>query len=132
MLNIYEQVDANKRKSILIMVLFVLFIAAVSWVLARALGYGLGFMGWALILSGLMSLASYYWSDKIILTLSPSAGFVHLPSSARGGLRWARKLQAIQDYKKSLLTQFFDKSVLSEVEGLRAGKKNSKNCSNNP
>ena len=55
------------------------------------------------------------------------------PSFVRPGRSSAaRKLQAIQDYKKSLLTQFFDKSVLSEVEGLRAGKKNSKNCSNNP
>ena len=70
MLNIYEQVDANKRKSALIMVLFVAFIAAASWSLAKALGYGLSFVGFALVLSGLISLASYYWSDKIILNLS--------------------------------------------------------------
>ncbi|OGY17579.1 MAG: zinc metalloprotease HtpX [Candidatus Chisholmbacteria bacterium RIFCSPHIGHO2_01_FULL_48_12] len=71
MLNIYEQVDANKRKSALIIGLFIAFIAGVAYVLARAMGFdSLSFMGWALILSGLMSFASYYWSDKIILNLS--------------------------------------------------------------
>lgn len=70
MLNIYEQVDSNKRKSILIVVLFIAFVAGVAYVLAQALGYGLSFVGWALVLSGLMSLGSYYYSDKIILTLS--------------------------------------------------------------
>src|SRR3989338_3078176 len=70
MLNIYEQVDANKRKSFLIIALFILFVSGVAWVLSKALGYGLGFVGWSLVLSGLMSLASYYWSDKIVLTLS--------------------------------------------------------------
>jgi len=70
MLNIYEQVDANKRKSIVIMVGFVVFIVAVAWILSEALGYGPSVAGWALILSGLMSLGGYYYSDKIILTLS--------------------------------------------------------------
>src|SRR3990167_1103564 len=71
MLNIYEQVDANKRKSALIIGLFIAFIAGVAYVLARAMGFdSLSFVGWALILSGLMSFASYYWSDKIILNLS--------------------------------------------------------------
>ncbi len=70
MLNIYEQVDRNKTKSVVIMALFVLFIAAASWVMAQALGYGLDVVGIALVVSGLMSLGSYYWSDKIILSLS--------------------------------------------------------------
>ena len=71
MLNIYEQVDANKRKSIILIAAFVLFIATVAYILARAMGFdSLSFMGFALILSGLMSFASYYWSDKIILSLS--------------------------------------------------------------
>lgn len=70
MLNVYEQVDSNKRKSAIIIVLFVLFVLGVSWVLAQAMGYGLSFVGWAMILSGIMSFASYYYSDKIILTMS--------------------------------------------------------------
>jgi len=70
MLNIYEQVDRNKRKSAIIMVLFISFIATVAWILAQALGYGLSFVGWALVLSGLMSFFSYYFSDRIILSIS--------------------------------------------------------------
>lgn len=70
MLNVYEQVDANKRKSVLVMVLFTLFIVGVAWVFGEASGYGLSFVGWALVISGIMSWGSYYYSDKIILTLS--------------------------------------------------------------
>lgn len=70
MVNVYEQVDRNKTKSLLIMVLFVVFIITVAYVLGRAMGFGLGFVGWALIFSGLMSLGSYYFGDKIILAMS--------------------------------------------------------------
>lgn len=70
MLNIYEQVDRNKRKSLFIIVSFVLFVVLVAFVMAKALGYGLPVVGLALIISGIMSLGSYYYSDKIILSLS--------------------------------------------------------------
>jgi heat shock protein HtpX len=70
MLNIYEQVDANKRKSWLIIILFTLFITGVAYVFSQVLEFGPGFVGVALIISGIMSFASYYWSDKIILSLS--------------------------------------------------------------
>lgn len=70
MLNVYESVDANKRRSWLIMFLFVLFISGVAWIFGEVLGYGSSFVGIALIFSGIMSLASYWWSDKIILAIS--------------------------------------------------------------
>ena len=77
MLNVYESVAANKRKSAIIIVAFVLFVTLAAYLISRGLasyyGYesgGLGLAGIALIVSGLMSFASYYWSDKIILTLS--------------------------------------------------------------
>lgn len=70
MLNVYEQVDRNKRKSALVMGLFTVFVVGVAWVFGEALGYGLGFVGWALVFSGIMSFASYYYSDRIILGLS--------------------------------------------------------------
>lgn len=70
MLNVYEVIDSNKRKSFLIMILFVVFIGLVSWILGQALDYGPGFIGIALIFSGAISFSSYWWSDKIILTLS--------------------------------------------------------------
>lgn len=70
MLNIYEQVDRNKRRSFLIMALFVVFVSFVIYVLGRASGYGSSWIGMGLITSGLMSFSSYYWSDKIILGIS--------------------------------------------------------------
>ncbi len=70
MINVYESVDSNKRKSFLIMVLFVVFITGVVYLFDKALGYGPGFIGLALIFSGFASLASYYWGDKMILALS--------------------------------------------------------------
>jgi len=70
MLNIYEQVDRNKRRSFLIMALFVVFVTFVIYILGQASGYGSSWVGMGLIFSGLMSFSSYYWSDKIILGIS--------------------------------------------------------------
>ncbi|MCX6816537.1 MAG: M48 family metallopeptidase [Candidatus Beckwithbacteria bacterium] len=70
MLNVYEQVDANKRRSALIIFLFIGFITLVAYILGRASGYGASWIGLALIFSGLMSLGSYYYGDKIILGIS--------------------------------------------------------------
>lgn len=52
------------------MVIFVLFIGTVSYILGKALGYGLSFAGVMLIISGLMSFFSYYYSDKLVLSMS--------------------------------------------------------------
>ena len=77
MQNIYEVQTANKRKSAVILILFLIFTAITVYVLSQAfavyLGYepgGLGFVGLALIVSGLMSFASFYYSDKIVLAIS--------------------------------------------------------------
>lgn len=70
MINIYEQVDRNKQRSVLIIVVFTLFVTLVAYVLGRVSGYGAGGVGFGLIFSGLMSFGSYYWSDKIILGIS--------------------------------------------------------------
>lgn len=66
----YQIVAQNKRRSAIIMLLFVAFIVGASYVMAEGFGYGLDLVGWALVFSGVTSFASYWWSDKIILTLS--------------------------------------------------------------
>ncbi len=75
--NVYESVESNKLKSSLVIVGFIGFVVIVSFFLSKAIGYyfgysssGLELTGIALIFSGIMSFASYYWSDKIILTMS--------------------------------------------------------------
>lgn len=70
MLNVYEQVAINKRRSNIVVFLFILFVLFIGWVFANVLDYGLGFIGLAFIFSGISSFASYYWSDKIILGIS--------------------------------------------------------------
>jgi len=70
MLNVYEQVDRNKRRSFLVIFFFAIFIAFTTYVLGRAFGYGSSFVGIALIFSGLTSFLGYWYSDKIILGIS--------------------------------------------------------------
>ena len=77
MKNIYEVQSANKIKSAVVVILFLLFSFLAVYVLATAsglyLGYepgGLGFIGIALIISGISTFVSYYFSDKIVLGIS--------------------------------------------------------------
>ncbi len=77
MKNIYEASAENKRKSFIIVMFFVLFTTLSVWVISQAFGYwigydasGFGMVGIAFIISGLMSFTSYYFSDRIILTIS--------------------------------------------------------------
>lgn len=71
---IYNQIDANRRKTILLMVGFSIFIIAISYILVFALGFegpgALGFVGIVLIISGFINLGSYYWSDKLVLRMT--------------------------------------------------------------
>jgi len=52
------------------MVLFIAFIVGVSYIIVTGLGYDLSFVGIALIFSGVVSFTSYWWSDKVILSIS--------------------------------------------------------------
>lgn len=66
----YGAISANKRMTLFIMVLFVLFFGTVAYIIGKALGYGLTFAGVMLIISGLMSFFSYYYSDRLVLSIS--------------------------------------------------------------
>jgi len=77
MKNIYEVQSANKIKTTIIVVLFAVFIFAAVYVITQAMGIymgyepgGLGYMGVALILSGISTFFSYWFSDKIVLGIS--------------------------------------------------------------
>lgn len=67
---IYSQISSNKFKTWIILILFSVFFVIVSYIFGRALGYGLSWAGFMLILSGLISFFSYYNSDKIVLAMS--------------------------------------------------------------
>lgn len=69
-MNFYQEIDSNKRKSWLIMIVFVAFITAAVYFMVRGFGFDPSFVPLALILSGVTSLGSYYFSDSMILALS--------------------------------------------------------------
>jgi heat shock protein HtpX len=69
-MTIYSQINSNKWKTLLIMTIFILLFFGVSYILGRALGYGLSFAGLMLIISGLITFSSFYYSDKIVLSSS--------------------------------------------------------------
>lgn len=77
MVNVYEAIDANKRKSWIVILGFAVFVTVVVYVISQAMSFyfgyqagGLGITGIALIIAGLMSFGGYYFSDRIVLTLS--------------------------------------------------------------
>jgi len=77
MKNIYEVKSKNIIKSFVVISLFFIFSSVVIYVITNAIsaywGYqpgGFGYMGVALIFSGLSTLISYYFSDKIVLSIS--------------------------------------------------------------
>ena len=77
MQNIYEAASVNKRKSLLVVLFFAAFIGIATYFITSAISYywgyeagGLGIFGIALIVSGVSSFIGYYFSDKIILTIS--------------------------------------------------------------
>lgn len=70
----WDHVSGNVFKTWLIMFFFSIFSVAVIYVIAMGFGYGegggLGIVGFALIMAGVMNFVSYYWSDKIVLGIS--------------------------------------------------------------
>lgn len=77
MQNIYEVQTANKIKSAVVVAFFIVFVFIAAYVLTNAFGYymgyqpgGLGYLGIALIITGISSFFSYFYSDKIVLTIS--------------------------------------------------------------
>lgn len=87
MKNIYEVQRANKIKSAIVVAGFMLFVAIATYFISQALGIyagysaqsgpasgwepgGFGFAGIALVVSGISTFVSYYFSDKIVLGIS--------------------------------------------------------------
>ena len=70
----WDHVSGNIFKTWLIMFFFSLFTVGVVYLIAQGFGYGevggLGIVGFALIMAGIMNFVSYFWSDKIVLGIS--------------------------------------------------------------
>lgn len=69
MVNIYEQVSSNKIRSTIIIALFVGFIIAAAYLISYSFDVQ-GLLPVAIIFSLFSGFGSYYWGDKIVLTLN--------------------------------------------------------------
>ena len=67
---IYEEISANKRKSFLLLFLFVLFFLFLGWVFGQAYGSGGAGVLIALLIAFFISLITFHWGDKMVLGIS--------------------------------------------------------------
>src|SRR3989337_462747 len=77
MKNIYEVARENKIKSAIVIIGFLVFVTLAIYFISQAIGIyagyepgWLGMVGISLIISGLMSIGGYYFSDRIVLSIS--------------------------------------------------------------
>jgi heat shock protein HtpX len=64
---VYEQIAANRRKTILLIVLTVLFVTAIGFVIAYLFGTGPWGVAIALAVALVLSISSYLYGDKMVL-----------------------------------------------------------------
>ncbi len=66
---LYTQADKNTRSTYILMSVFLVFVIAIGWIFSEAMGSS--FILWfAVIISIVMSVGSYWYSDKIVLKMS--------------------------------------------------------------
>ncbi|KKU26517.1 MAG: heat shock protein HtpX, heat shock protein HtpX [Microgenomates group bacterium GW2011_GWC1_46_16] len=75
--NIYEQIDANKRRSFWVITLFIAFVTAFGYFFTYLYNYDWTFLVFALLISGIGSFVSYYNSDSIALSLAGAKQVTH-------------------------------------------------------
>lgn len=67
---LYQQIARNKRRSWVVVAGFFVFTVLVGYVIIRAMGMSTGAAGVALMLAGFSSGVGYFFSDKMVLSLS--------------------------------------------------------------
>ncbi len=85
----YKQISANKRRSWLLIILFVILLAALGYIFSTLTYFGPAGVVIALIVAGAMTFTSFYYSDKIVLKISGARPvdkqeYPHLYNSVEG------------------------------------------------
>lgn len=69
-MTLYSQIDSNRRKTWLIVAVFIGMVALLGYLFGQVSGSGAAVLAWSLLFSGAMSFGSYYYSDKLVLAIS--------------------------------------------------------------
>jgi heat shock protein HtpX len=70
----YSQIDSNKRKSALLITIFLVLVIFLGYIIGQATGYGYNGILIAVIISIIMTLVSFYSGDKIALASAGAQG----------------------------------------------------------
>lgn len=70
----YKQIDSNKRKTALLIAIFIAVVLLIGWIFSQTTEFGYSSLIIAAIISIAMSLTSYYQGDKIALATSGAKG----------------------------------------------------------
>lgn len=66
----YEQIASNKRRSVLLVFFFLALIFLLAWLFEQMVGMGTEGLVAAVVIAVVMTIGSYYASDKIVLAMS--------------------------------------------------------------
>lgn len=66
----YERIAANRRRSLFLIGSFSLLVVALGWLFGEVTGAGWFGLAVALVVAGVFSFGSYFYSDKIVLAVS--------------------------------------------------------------
>jgi len=66
-MTLYTQIASNKRKTILLIAIFIVLIAVIGWIFGQSTELGYGGLVLAIIIAVFMSLFGYYSGDKVAL-----------------------------------------------------------------
>ncbi len=75
-MTLYTHKDKNIRLTWVYLIGFLVFVIAIGWVFARAMGNP-GILYGAVIFAVVMNFVSYWWSDKIVLAMSSAKEVTH-------------------------------------------------------
>jgi heat shock protein HtpX len=67
---LYDQIASNKRRSFLLVFLFLCLVFLLAWVFDQLAGMGKAGIAFAVIIAVAMTAGSYYYSDRVVLAMS--------------------------------------------------------------
>jgi heat shock protein HtpX len=68
-MNIYEHISSNTLRSWLLIIIFVAFVLALAYLFAQVTGYP-ELLPLAFLIAVISVVGSYYYSDRLVLTIS--------------------------------------------------------------